>query len=338
LPNSEETLTELNNTLVAFQGLLEDESLRQGVDELLVTSNETLQEFGGLASQMQATIAENRGQFRSILATTDAGLRNLQTISAEFQRIVQEGNFEEQSEELLLRMTEAVEEGQLLVSDIRTLVGDEELQANLKGTAANIEQITRQGVIVAEEAEEISENVAEITERGVELTDETTELVRRANDFAENVDRLVEDVRNAVRDFGDDGQLLPSVEVQADVIREADPSFYRTDLNLYAPLGDDTVQVGLYDAFESNKLNLLLKKPISEDLAIRYGVFASKPAVGVNYRVAPRIRLQSELFGLNDTQFDIKGSYDLGGGVIGWLGVERIFEDNAPALGIGVRR
>jgi hypothetical protein len=48
--------------------------------------------------------------------------------------------------------------------------------------------------------------------------------------------------------------------------------------------------------------------------------------------------LQSEIFGLNDTQFDVKARYDFGGGFLGWVGVERIFEDNAPAIGIGVRR
>ncbi|MFW5697176.1 MAG: hypothetical protein ACOCX1_01295 [Fimbriimonadaceae bacterium] len=338
VPNSEETLAELNQTLVAFRELLEDESLRQGVDELLVTSTATLEEFGSLAAQMEGLVADNRGQFNNLIVTTGRGLENLEAISVEFRRIVEEGEFEDKTGDLLERMTAAVEEGQLLVGDIRSVVNDEQLQANLAATADNIEKITAQGVVVAEEAEEISENVTKITAEGVEIAEETKKLVVRANEFAENVDRLIQEARQAVQDFGDDGQLFPSIEVGADVIRETNPNFYRTDLNAWVPLGGDTVQLGLYDAFESNKINLLLRKPLDDDLAIRYGVYASKPAVGVNYRVAPRVRLQSEIFGLNDTQFDVKARYDFGGGVLGWVGVERIFEDNAPAIGIGVRR
>jgi hypothetical protein len=41
---------------------------------------------------------------------------------------------------------------------------------------------------------------------------------------------------------------------------------------------------------------------------------------------------------LNDPRFDLRFRYDFGGGLIGWFGMDRVFKDNAPFIGIGIKR
>jgi hypothetical protein len=45
-----------------------------------------------------------------------------------------------------------------------------------------------------------------------------------------------------------------------------------------------------------------------------------------------------DLFGLNKTQLDMRARYNFGGGVHGWLGVDRVFDRNTPSIGIGFGR
>jgi phospholipid/cholesterol/gamma-HCH transport system substrate-binding protein len=121
-------------------------------------------------------------------------------------------------------------------------------------------------------------------------------------------------------------------------VRETDPGRIRTDMNVTIPVGEENLTFGLYDAFESNKLNLQFSRNLNNYLALRYGVYASKPGVGVDYALAPRLNLRSDLFGLNEPQLDLRLGYRLDSRFNAWVGVERIFQRPMAAIGFGIKR
>ncbi|MFQ3677542.1 MAG: hypothetical protein SNJ74_06345 [Fimbriimonadaceae bacterium] len=104
------------------------------------------------------------------------------------------------------------------------------------------------------------------------------------------------------------------------------------------PLSDESIHLGVFDAFEANRLNVQLGRPLAKGLDYRVGIYASKPGVGVDYRVAPKLTVRGDLFDINDPRLDLRARFDLGGGVLGWLGVDRTFDRNAWSLGVGIRK
>lgn len=332
VPESGETVAELNRTLVAVRKLLEDQELKGGVKELMASATQTSDRFGKLAGRMDGLLARTTPALDTLMASATASLQNLEAVSVQVRRLAEDGQLEGQTKDLLEQMNAAVAKGTQLVENLNALVVDPQLQGDLRAMAANVKTMSDSGTRIAANAEVISAN-------GITISAETTELLRKANTLADEVQDLLETFRGTLGRIGTQGKsLADSIQASAELTQESNPGHTRIDLNARVPFGGNTVMVGLYDAFEANKLNVMLEKTLNPRLDFRYGVYASKPGLGVQYQVAPRFSLRSELFGLNDPQFDVRATYDFGGGIQGWVGLERIFERNAPSIGIGTRK
>ncbi len=346
-PDSEKTMEELNKTMVAFQELLGDEELKGGLKGMMAAGEDTLRagegtlragegtakEFSRLAGNLNSTLERNSTKIDGLMSSVATSMQNLADVSAKIKEVATDGKLEAQANELMDTINRAAKQGELLVGDLRNYTNDPEIKDSLKGTMQNFETMSQSGVRIASDAELMTKN-------GVEISEQTKELMIKANKLADEVSRALEDLKGSVNKIvaGGGGGLIPKVDVEADLVRESSPGRFRTDVNLSMPLGDQRLILGMYDAFESNKLNLMFERPLSEQLDFRYGVYASKPGVGVSYAVAPKLWFRSDLFGLNDPQLDFRMRYDFSSGFHGWLGIERLFERNSPAIGIGIRR
>lgn len=331
-PDSEKTIAELNATLVAFRELVEDEKLRGGLTSMMATSEETIEKFGGLATRMDTLIAQNSGSFEQMMATTAVSLENLQAVTYEVRKLVESGDLQERTTKLLDNLNSAVESGQKLVNELNALATDPEMRNSLQETLANVKTMSESGTRIADSAETMAEN-------GVVVSDEAVKLAKKANELAIKVDELIETFKQTLQKFTAGGAALAGgVGFNADLVRETDPGRFRTDLNVSVPFGQEKLNLGLYDAAESNKLNLQLQRSLRSGLDLRYGVYASKPALGVDYALAPRFSLRGDLFGLNDPQMDLRLGYGFDQGFNLWLGVERVFQRPAAAIGFGIRR
>ncbi len=332
LPNSEKTVEELNNTLIAVQKLLEDQQLKGGVTDLLATSQETAKKFGNLAGRIDGFMASNQGQVASMIKTTHASLMNLQAMSTEFRKLVESGQIQGKTTQLLDNMNAAVIQGQKLVADLQATANDPEIKASMKGTLKNFETMSQSGTRIAVDAEAMAKN-------GVVISEETVTLLKKANKLASDAEKLIEEFKKTVEKLEGKGKsMLPKVSAEAVAMRETNPGRTRADVNIDFSIGSDRFLIGMYDAFESNKINAQIYKAMGPSLDLRYGVYASKPGVGVDYSLAPKLKLRGDLFGLNDPQLDFRLRYEFGSGITGWLGMDRIFERNSPSFGVGIRK
>lgn len=334
LPDTGETITELNKTMVAFRELLEDKELRNGLVAVMKSGEQTSTKFGKLADNLNGTLIKNSGEIDTIMATMVSTMKSVQAVTQEVETFAKSGKLQDQTETLLTTMNQAATEGKALVEDLRAYTADPEMQESLKKTIANFEKMSTSGVNIASDAEQMSKN-------GIEITAQTRDLMTKANNVADEVSKLIEDVKDAVKKFDPTkgtGSLLPKVELEAGVTYTTEDSRLRSDVNLILPAGKDKLIFGLYDAFETNKINIMLQKGINDQTDLRYGVYASKPGLGVSYRFAPDTWLQSELFGLNDPQLDIRLKRRFNESIHGWVGVDKVFGRNTPAIGIGIKR
>ncbi len=331
-PDTESTIAELNATLVSFRELLEDKELRGGITNLLATSERTVEGFGGLATRMDTMIAQNSEGIEKMMATTAVSLENLQAVTYEVRKLVESGDIQDRTVLLLDNLNKAVESGQKLVSELNSLATDPEMRNSLESTLSNVKTMSESGIRIATSAEAMAEN-------GVLVSDEAVKLSKKANELAIKVDELIETFKQTLQKFAPgSGAMLSSVGFSADLVRETNPGRFRTDVNVSVPFGKEKLTLGLYDAAESNKLNFQFQRGLSPGLDLRYGVYASKPAIGVDYALAPRLNLRSDLFGLNETQMDLRLSYGFDQGFSAWFGLERIFQHPGVALGFGVKK
>ena len=335
VPDLEPTLKEVNKTLVAVQGLVQDQELKMGLVQTMQEGQKTARAFGQLATRLDGVIAENQATVRASLMTARDALKDLQVMSREMSQLIASGELQGKTTALLDNMNESVKSANKLVTDLNKLANDPELTGSLKATLDNIK-------IASESAPKISENTAKITENGVTISEETVALMKKANEMATKVDALIEKFNSAVDRIGGSvgggRSLLPNVDLEIDTTRSVGPARIRTDVTAVIPSGNERIRLGLYDAFELNKLIAQLQRPFGPKADLRYGIYASKPGAGVDFRVAPRTLLQADFFGLNDTRLDAKLRHDFGRGINGYVGFDRIFDRNSFSAGVGIRR
>lgn len=169
-----------------------------------------------------------------------------------------------------------------------------------------------------------------VTAKVSKVTDGAIDIEKKVNDLLDKV--------NGVIGKGGKGPKLPDVTATLDLEHSGDLGRFRTDLTASVALGKGHVDVGFWDAFEGNKLILQYGQTYNSNLSYRYGIYGSKPGVGVDYRLLPRLTLRNDVWDLNHLRYDPRLRYDFGGGFVGWVGLDRAFDRNAPIFGIGISR
>lgn len=343
LPNSKETVAELTRTMAAVRKLLEDQKLVGRVETLLATSNQTIERFGKLANNVDATLVANQANLNRAIASATNAMQDVRRMTNTFANYVQQGKIQGNVDGILARIQTIEKHADQLVLSLDRLVNDPKLRQPADQIAANVAQITKTGTGIAENTEaitkngiEISKNVTTISAKAITLTDQANEIAKNAIDIENQLKGVLDKVGGF---FGKSGKGHSfNLSSELDVMRETEPNRWRTDVTFSTPLPDGTLYAGIYDAFEQNRLTIEVGKPIRPSLSYRYGIYASKPAVGVDYSFSRNGTLRFDAWNVNDPRLDLRARYEFGNGLIGWIGVDRVFRDNAPTIGFGIRR
>lgn len=335
IPNTDETLKELNATLRATQKLMGDTEMRDKVVTLLDSSNKTITEFGILANRINAVATENQSTVRKTLLQASAIMADVSKTTRAIARISSDGKLEGKMTGLLDEMNASVKQGNGLIADLRKTMNDPELVGPMKQIVANTETMTESGTKIAANAEvmtangiELSEKAIEIAEKASKLADELSGLLKKADDALGKVGGIASGAKGG----------LGTVETEAVILRETEPGRTRAEFRAMIPVGKDQYTIGLWDAFESNKLIAQIGRPMGDNLNFRYGVFASKPGVGVEYRLAPGVMLRGDVFDVNEPRFDLRSEFSTRNNFRVLLGLDRVFGSNSPTFGISIRR
>ncbi|MBI1334339.1 MAG: MCE family protein [Armatimonadetes bacterium] len=345
LPNGKDAVAELTKTMAAFRKILEDKTLVNEVKDLMATTNKTMAQFGQTASSVNSLIVSNQATLSKTLQEASATMANIQGMTKDLYALSKEGKIQGDLKETLENIRVASEQGSKMIAEMNKLVSDPDLQTAIKSSAKNIQAMTDSGVKMAANGEVIAKNVETMSKDGPEISRKMSELMTKANEIATKINDIADDVKGAVKKVSDtvggNGSLIPALKYEShfDVIEESKPNFTRTDFTLVFPQSNgDSVHFGLYNAFEGNNLIAQLGKKIDDRFQIRYGIFASKPGLGVDYSFGPAASLRADLFSLNDPRFDVRLRYNFGKDVYGWFGMDRVFKDNAPSIGFGIKR
>ncbi len=327
LPDLGGTLGELNKTLAAARGFIEDEAFKARIEELIATSERTLKAFGEVGQQTSGLIAENRVAVHHAVREAALAMTEVRKSAELAHAMLADGEFKDESLNLLRSLTGTTVKAQDLLVSLDRFVND----PNLKESLGHVNTMSETGTRIALNAEEITQNGVVVSEKAIELTDKAMEIADEAKKVMTQLQGLLGGSRGG-RSFGPIGAEMA-------LFRESEPGRWRTDAEFQFPLsGSESLHFGIYDAFETNKVNLQLGRSLGGGARYRYGMYASKPGFGVDFRVANRLTLRGDLFDLNEPRLNFKAGYEFGNGLVGWLGIERVFDDPIPVIGVGIRR
>ena len=334
---------EFTETLEAVRKLLDDKGYQKSIKSLLATTDRTLQTsqgtllaFAKLANRSDALLAQNQGQINAILRSTEATLTSVQGTALSIERFAKGGKLQGGAETLLADAHRIALQSEAMLKDLRKTLNDPALNSDLRATVANLKATSDKLPALVDDANRAVDGVTDLTAKSQDLPGKLGNALDGATDLEKRLGGLTDKVGGV---FGGGKRTsFPPITTEVDLIRESDPAHLRTDLRLSVPLSDGFVQAGLWDAFERNRLILQLGKRVSPSLDYRYGLYASRPGVGVDYRLASKLGFRGDLWDLNNPRFDARFRYEFGGGLIGWLGMDRIFRDPTLTIGVGIKR
>lgn len=333
-PESGETIKALTATLKATQALLEDQKLKSDVQNLLVTSNKTAAEFGALAANLSSVVTQNQASLRSTLLKANQMMADLSQATAVIAKVASSGEMEGKINRIMDEMNSTMMASTALINDLKKTVNDPELQKPMKDILANTATMTETGTRIANNAEVMTKNGITLSEKAIEIAEKASKLADELSGVLQKFDKTL----GSVAGIGQSSGLGKGMGYETTVTRETSPGRFRTDFEANLPMKGENLYLGIYDAFEGNKLIAQVGRPSNSRTEIRYGVYASKPGLGVKYSLAPGSIIRGDLFDVNKPRLDLRASFSLNKDMTGWIGVERIFNRAAPSIGIGIRR
>ncbi len=337
-----ELYSQLNETLKAVRVLLQNNGLQKDVRNVLATTQETmkasqdtLRAFTKIALRGDEIVAQNQAQIAAIVKTAERTLLSVQGTAEAIEKYAKAGHLQKGTDTLMADAHDLAEQSKLLLADIRRTVNDPALNANLRTSADNLTKTTEKLPGLIDNANKVAANVADLTASSKELPGKLGTILDKASGLEDRLGGLVDKFGGVL---GKKSKGLPPFSTELDLMRQSDPGYWRTDLNLSFPMTDGFVTAGLWDAFGRNRINFQKANNLNSSLDYRYGIYAGRPSVGVDYSFAPRLGFRGDLWDFNEPQLDAKLRYELGGGLIGWLGVERFFSHPTFSVGVGIKQ
>lgn len=330
LPEGDKTLSALNDNLVAIREILGDENFRARLNTILATTEASIRQVGLAMSDARGLIAENRATLRQALGNAALAVEDLRRGISAFSELVGDPELKPQLTEMLATISQTAKRADQMVAELGELVSDPSLRQALDNTLKNIEEMSKTGSRIAENAEKITADGAVVSQKAIVLADEAQEIATEAKKLlakiSDFVDKLPQDIR------------VPLPRFQLEVGRNLRGDAFQTDLSVHYPLTPSNfVFAGVYDATESNLLTLQYGSHMRYG-DLRYGVYASKPGIGVDWRPFQGVLMSGDLFDLNHPQLDVRARINLERDWYAYLGLTDLFGRTQPLVGVGVRR
>ena len=336
VPGASDAVAELTKTIKAARELIQDETMRKDIKTLLETSNQTLKQFGALSQQTQGMLAENRVLLNQALRNATKAMQDVQEGTQIVVDTMKNGHVEEKTSQMLDRLNETSAKAEHLVASIDDLVSDKDTQGKLKETINNAATISQNTAQISDSGTRIAKSAEVIAKNGEQVSTTAIDIANKADALADEAKGTLEDIRGF---FGKGRTVAPlNVTAEMDVLHENEPDYWRTDLEFSTKFKDTGYHIGMWDAFGSNKLIVQLGRDAGKGLYYRYGIYAAKPGIGVDYRLNNQLSLRGDLFDLNDPRLDLKMRLNLGKGIYGWFGGDRILDHGQATFGLGFQK
>jgi len=128
---------------------------------------------------------------------------------------------------------------------------------------------------------------------------------------------------------------LPTVRTSIEGIYNPEASHFRTDASLRFLLNKGRFfDLGMYDIGSSNKFIVEAGRPIGKSTDLRYGIYASQPAVGLDQQFSKKWSGNLNIYNPNNVTLDLISEYKFYDGLGVLAGFDNVFRSNQFTVGL----
>lgn len=220
------------------------------------------------------------------------------------------------------------------LTDTRNLIGDTQLQADLKATAANLRSASAN-------LDRIGADVRSLT-GDPKIQEDLRASIGSLRDLTARADRVLERAGQVLGTGGRAarslGSRLARTSLSVDVLQGFNGGA-RLDLAATLPWTESGFyRAGLRSVGEGNRLTLQAGRRLNPALAARYGFYASRLGLGLDAGKPGRASISLDLYGLHNPRADARLNLPLRSGLDLTLGADRLLGNPNPIVGLRYRR
>ena len=287
----------LGDLLENIEEILSPEDIRRILDELAAEASAIAQNIVELTDRLNVLLAETQPH---LIGT----MENIEGVTEEAHELIEglgmynSPTMRKNIEQLIANLTEASDKMVDILEDIEGYSSDEVLKEDITGTIH-----------------------------------EARLAIEQARGTLEEAEVALDDVRSGM-------DVLTGVEAGGEFrIRHApDPDRWSGDVNIRIGMeqSDAYVVAGIDDIGENERLNAQIGWWIGDDSSARIGVRRGKLGLGADWH-SEAVRVVSDLYDLNDLQWDVYGGYAIVPELDIIIGVEDLLDDNEMNFGLAFR-
>lgn len=292
---------EVQNSLKSTVGNFEKASA-----QVVVTSRDLSARLNEVLSQSSTSLDTLTNNLSNILGRIDTTLDDANTVVKKLTEQVTDPRLQNTLQETADLARTTLARFNQIASDLHQITGDPQLQNNLRQTVQNLQNATEQG----------------------------EQAVKRIND-------LIGKLTGETTGGGAKSSLrLPQVDFVANISEQIDPARLRVDAEARIGLGNrDLLNVGAYDFGGNTRLIFQGGRQINESLMARYGLYASKLGLGLEWKPNTGTGFRADLWDANRPQLDLRALFRVNNDASVWIGADGLFRGNAsPIIGFQISR
>ncbi len=343
-PQLSQTLGNVNGSMKNLQTKLDGlttqlHTLLGHTDEMVVTATGTLKSTRSVVGDptVQANLKKTIANF--LVVSQQAALTS-KSLSGQLSGLVKDGRgqltrLSSATTDLVLKLGNTLDDAQEVVKKLTQQVSDPRLQRSLqdtlelaRSTLASVRQITSDlHQITGDPA--VASGVKSTIINLKDATGKASTAMSKVNALLGKLEGGAKSVR---------GIHPPHVTGALDVSQQFDPGRLRVDLNGNVVLSNtNSVDLGLYDIGQTNRLNLQLQHNLSKSLDVRYGFHAGTLGLGSDWYLSPTTVVTSDLFDTHKGRLDLKAMFRVNNSTWFWLGGDNVFHHAIPLVGFQLR-
>ncbi len=271
--------------------------------------------LNGLLDSGRGTFDETKDSLLNIFDRIDTTLDDANTVVKKLTEQVTDPRLQQSLQETTELARTTLARFNQLASDLHQFTGDPALQDDLKTTIANLKSASASG----------------------------QEAVGRLNNLIGKIPGASARTGTGGADGSGTGTTgskpfkplrFPPINVLINASEQFDPSRFRLDAEARIPFGQRSlINLGLYDV-EHSSLILQAGTRMGGGVTSRYGLYAGKLGLGLDYNSVNNFYIRSDLFDANHPRLDIRTGFRVNKNASFWIGTDGLLRRPVPRIGI----
>jgi phospholipid/cholesterol/gamma-HCH transport system substrate-binding protein len=302
LPKVNKLLDSLTRTSNNLDKVIGNKQFQQHLNNTLANLETATAKLNRTIDVVQGTVVANQDDVAAIVKNVVAASRSLQAFTDQLAKFPKTSEWQGNISAMLEAARQSADSLERSTESLEKLITSPDLQEDVRQTVKEARAAVVEARATVEEAHQVVDHVSHV----LGVTPKHADLGVKANFRAPSLDAMIRPADGNVR------------------------------VNGYFTIpkgGKHFLRLGVFDLGENNNGILQPGQSLNCRTDLRYGIYASRLGVGVDYGWSPRLFGSANLYDQNEPRLDVQAGYKINDdwGVL--LGVDKLFWENQITLG-----